>query len=119
MNALDELASRAGIENEFVDAHGEKHVTGDETKRLFLRAMRLNAADDAAAAATLEALDRADWSSPLSPVCVSNVDRGPVAIDGFLDAADPISCRVEGIGDDPSADPAPSFARRLGNPAEP
>jgi malto-oligosyltrehalose trehalohydrolase/4-alpha-glucanotransferase len=61
--ALDELAERMGIEPEFRDVRGRVVRTSAETKRDLLAAMGQDTSDEA-----LEALERAEWLSPLPPV---------------------------------------------------
>lgn len=68
--ALDELADRMGIELEFRDARGQMSRASQKTKRELLAAMGVEAADEAAAIAALEMLDRAEWQRPLPPVLV-------------------------------------------------
>ncbi|HEY0521973.1 MAG TPA: DUF3459 domain-containing protein [Stellaceae bacterium] len=85
--ALDELAERMGIEPEFRDARGRMVRATAETKRSLLAAMGVEAADETAARAALEALERADWERPLPPVAVLRTDAGgPLAVDVTLPA---------------------------------
>jgi 4-alpha-glucanotransferase len=71
-SALDLLAERNGIENEFVDAHGRVRHTPEGTKRALLAAMGVEAADEATAATALAALDHEDWGRSLPPVHVAS-----------------------------------------------
>jgi 4-alpha-glucanotransferase len=84
--ALDELAERMGIEPEFQDARGETKRASAETKRQLLAAMGVDAGDETAAHAALEALDRADWQTPVPPVVVVRSDSGAPSIDVTLRA---------------------------------
>src|SRR3954465_13052793 len=84
--ALDRLAERMGIEDEFRNARGEIVPTAPDTKRRLLAAMGVAAGDDAAADAALAALDRDEWLRPLAPVQVVRTGVGPVAIDLVLPA---------------------------------
>jgi hypothetical protein len=86
MTTLETLAARSGIEAEFRDARGEMHRTTESTQRTLLAAMGVAAGDDAEAAASLQALDRAEWGQPLPQVHVAYVDAGPVTIDLILPA---------------------------------
>ena len=85
-SALDRLADHMGIVPEFRDARGPKVRTTPETKRGLLAAMGQPAEDEAQAAATLDALDRADWLAPLPPVQVVRADADPPAVDLILPA---------------------------------
>jgi 4-alpha-glucanotransferase len=70
MTALEALASRCGIVAAFTDARGERRSTSAEMQRALLAAMGIAAADDAAARASLEELERREWHSALPPVRV-------------------------------------------------
>ncbi len=84
--ALDELAERMGIEPEFRNARGEMVRASAETKRSLLAAMGVQIANEAAARAALEALERAEWERPLPPVAVLRADAVPLAIEITLPA---------------------------------
>ena len=75
MSFLDELARRAGIEAEFVDALGEQRQTPREGKQALLKAMELPAADEVEAEATLDRLTREEWGRALPPCVVLYADR--------------------------------------------
>ncbi|WP_207459899.1 4-alpha-glucanotransferase [Azospirillum sp. SYSU D00513] len=77
---LDRLAERMGIEAEFVNAAGETVRTSAETKRTLLKAMGIDAPDEAAAGERLAELERAELSRPLPPVAVLRIDRPPFAV---------------------------------------
>ena len=77
---LDVLAERAGIEDEFTDAHGILRRTPDDTKRALLAAMGLEVADEAAAAEALAALDREEWGRSLPPVHVAFLTASELSI---------------------------------------
>jgi 4-alpha-glucanotransferase len=70
LNRLDALASFCGIELEYRDARGTVRRAAPETLKAVLAAMGVDASDEAAAAAALQALERADWQTPLPPVAV-------------------------------------------------
>lgn len=78
--ALDELAERMGIEPEFRNARGERVRASAETKRRLLAAMGVEAADEAAARAALEALEEAEWTRPLPPIAVLRAGAEPLAV---------------------------------------
>jgi malto-oligosyltrehalose trehalohydrolase/4-alpha-glucanotransferase len=84
--ALDRLAGRMGIESEFRDARGETKQTDPGTKRALLAAMGLKAANEAEAAAALEALDHAEWVSALPPVQVVRADANALSVELILPA---------------------------------
>lgn len=70
MSALEELASRCGIEEEFEDARGEVRRTSPDTRRALLGAMGFAVDDDEQARAALEHLDRVEWNRVAPPVTV-------------------------------------------------
>ncbi|HXT16757.1 MAG TPA: 4-alpha-glucanotransferase [Gemmatimonadaceae bacterium] len=74
-SALRELADRAGIIPEYVDQTGrETRVASDETRRLLLAAMGLDASSDDAARETLAALDAEERDALIDPVRVVEID---------------------------------------------
>ena len=77
---LEQFAERMGIEPEYLDVRGRTVHTSDETKRALLAAMGHDVADEARAAAALEALDRAEWLTPLPPVQVVRADQVEVSV---------------------------------------
>ncbi len=79
-SALDTLAERTGIENEFIDAHGRARLTPEGTKRALLAAMGVEAGDEATAAEALAALDREEWGRSLPPVHVASRSGGAISI---------------------------------------
>lgn len=84
--ALDALAARMGIEPEFRDARGKLVRASTGTKRSLLAAMGVEAADEAAARAALEALEAAEWTRPLPPVAVLHAGVAPLAVELALPA---------------------------------
>jgi malto-oligosyltrehalose trehalohydrolase/4-alpha-glucanotransferase len=78
--ALDELAERMGIEPEFRNARGETVRASLETKRSLLAAMGVEAGDETAARAALEALQEAEWVRPLPPSTVLRTGDNPLAV---------------------------------------
>ncbi|MFC7544555.1 hypothetical protein ACFQU2_41245 [Siccirubricoccus deserti] len=54
--------------------------TSPETKRSLLAAMGVEAADEEAARAALEALDEAEWTRPLPPIAVLRAGAEPLAV---------------------------------------
>ena len=83
---LNELAGRCGIEPDYRDVRGELKKTSDATSRALLRAMGVTADDEAAASATLTALDQSDWEQPLPPVFVLQRTAPPFTVDMTLPA---------------------------------
>jgi 4-alpha-glucanotransferase len=77
---LDALGERAGIEDQFVDAHGNLRRTTADTKRALLATMGVAAGDEAAASKSLAALDHAEWGRALPPAHVVCPARGPLSI---------------------------------------
>ena len=65
---LDRLARLAGIEDGWWDFYGQWRVVPPATKRAFLAAMGLAAADEAQAAATWTELESRPWRRRLEPV---------------------------------------------------
>lgn len=80
MNSLDLLAQRCGIEETFKDALGETHSTSPDTKRSLLAAMLIDASGEEQARASIEELDRKEWSRTLPPVLVAYAESGPVCV---------------------------------------
>lgn len=70
--ALRELATRAGILDEYVDQTGnETRATSDDTRRALLAAMGIDASTTEAAEAALHALQHDDQSELIAPVVVA------------------------------------------------
>src|SRR4051812_14634784 len=67
--ALDELAMRVGVEDQFFDARGQIIETTAETKRRLLATLGFHGDGDAAIQADLAALNQNDWRGA-PPVCV-------------------------------------------------
>lgn len=84
--ALERLADRMGIELEFRDARGAIVRASRETQRRLLAAMGVDAADEGAATAALEVLDRAEWERPLPPVVVLRSQDDPPSVELTLAA---------------------------------
>ncbi len=80
MNSLDLLAQRCGIEETFKDALGKTHSTSPDTKRSLLAAMLIDASGEEQARASIEELDRKEWSRTLPPVLVAYAESGPVCV---------------------------------------
>jgi malto-oligosyltrehalose trehalohydrolase/4-alpha-glucanotransferase len=85
-DALDRLAERMGIEPEFRDARGRMVRATARIQRLLLKAMGVDAADEAQARSALEALEQTEWLRPLAPVQVVPADSRPPAIDLVMPA---------------------------------
>lgn len=78
--ALDRLARLAGIEDGWWDFYGEWRVVPAETKRVFLAAMGLPAADDQQVRASLRDIETRPWRRPLEPVLVIEEGSPPPSI---------------------------------------
>ena len=87
--ALDELALRCGIEPDYRDVRGDVKKTSAATRRALLRAMDVEADDEAAAAATLAAVDQAEWDRSLPPVFVLHRTGQPFRVAVTLPAGTP------------------------------
>ena len=77
---LDRLAGRMGIETEYTSAAGETVRASEGTVRALLKAMGVDAPDEAAAARVLEDMERDELSRPLPPVVVQRIDRPPLSV---------------------------------------
>lgn len=78
-SALQVLARRCGIADEYLDVWDKPHATSDDTRLALLAAMQLPV-HDADPAAILLALEEADWRRPLPPLLVAKVDTA-IAVD--------------------------------------
>lgn len=98
VSALDRLARLAGIEDGWWDFFGRWRVVPPETKRVFLAAMGLPAADEEQTRASLAALEARPWRRWLDPVLVVEERSGPPAIPLTLPAevdAQPFRWRID------------------------
>ena len=68
--ALQELARRMGVLDSYFDIHGAAHATSNSTRIALLRAMGLDADDDAAAQRVLDRLESSAHDQLLEPVSV-------------------------------------------------
>lgn len=93
--ALDRLAARAGIEASYDNARGEAVPTSPDTQRALLAAMGHGVADEGAAAAALDALERRDWGRSLPPVAVIRRGVEPTVALTLPAASGEVSWRVE------------------------
>lgn len=82
---LDALARAYGIEGEYHDIWGQRHVVGDATKRALLAAMGVPAGDPGTCEHALEEARVRRWRAVLEPVLVAR-ESGPIAIDVRLPA---------------------------------
>jgi malto-oligosyltrehalose trehalohydrolase/4-alpha-glucanotransferase len=80
-SALDRLAERMGIEPAYGSATGGVVRTRAGTKRALLAAMGVEAPDEDAARARLEALEASELARALPPVLVTRADRLPAAVE--------------------------------------
>ncbi|WP_447980312.1 4-alpha-glucanotransferase [Candidatus Nitrospira bockiana] len=72
---LDQVAERYGIEPEYHDIYGNRHVIGPETKRAILGAMGVPARSREELAHALRVHDEANWTRPCDPVIVAPAGR--------------------------------------------
>jgi malto-oligosyltrehalose trehalohydrolase/4-alpha-glucanotransferase len=77
---LDRLAAAMGIEDSYGAAGGHTVRAAPAVKRSLLKAMGIDAPDEAAAAAALAMLERDELGRPLPPVAVLRVDSKPFAV---------------------------------------
>ena len=84
--SLDVLAAKMGIVPEFRDARGNRVRTSEATQRSLLKAMDIEADDDAQVTRSLEMLESEQWQQSLAPVHVIMIGRDPMAIDVVLPA---------------------------------
>ena len=73
---LAALAERVGIAAEYHDITGTRHVTTDQTKRDFLRAMGFQVDSTAALAVAIRDWDEKSWRQPCDPVRIIYEDEG-------------------------------------------
>ncbi|MGH7231323.1 MAG: 4-alpha-glucanotransferase, partial [Nitrospiraceae bacterium] len=71
---LDELAARFGIDSDYHDIFGQRHVTTSDTKRAILDAMGVEAGTAEGVARELAASCQAVWRTPCDPVLVRRVE---------------------------------------------
>lgn len=77
---LDALARTYGIEGEYHDIWGQRHVVGDATKRALLAAMGVSADDPGTCERALEEARVQRWRAVLEPVLIAR-ESEPPAID--------------------------------------
>jgi 4-alpha-glucanotransferase len=80
MTGLEQLARQAGIQEAVPNIEGDNQPVSDETNRRLLKAMDIDAVDEAAAASSLSHLEDAMWSKELPPVLVFYDEKGPFAV---------------------------------------
>ena len=95
-DALERLASIAGIQPVFRDYFGNETRVSDATKIALLSAMGYDVASDARIEATLLAAQHESWLRMLPPVAV--VAAGGVRDDRDLDALAAIGCEAAVMG---------------------
>ena len=77
--ALERLAALCGIEADYHDIWGKRHLTSDRTRRMLLAAMGI--APDADPARLAEDIENRDWRRLLPPVRVARLSDAPLAIE--------------------------------------
>jgi len=70
---VDELAKLFGIDPEYYDIFGQRHIPSAETKRAILRAMGVHTATHDQMTRELAAVQEATWRQPCEPVLVQRV----------------------------------------------
>ncbi|HYG89575.1 MAG TPA: 4-alpha-glucanotransferase [Azospirillum sp.] len=85
-SALDRLAERMGIEASYTDASGKTVYATPDVIRSLLRAMGVDAPDEAAAERRLAELEKAELARTLPPAAVLRVDRPPFVVPVTLPA---------------------------------
>ncbi|HXP98261.1 MAG TPA: 4-alpha-glucanotransferase [Telmatospirillum sp.] len=86
-NALDRLATLAGIEEGWIDFFGQYRPVSDETKRAFLSAMGFNVESEGDVVSSLIEMETKPWRRHLDPVLVWPERNGPPTISLTLPAA--------------------------------
>ena len=74
---LDRLADRYGIEAQYDDIYGRRHVVGSDTKRAILSAMGIRTDSLGTMQAELETLEDALWRQPCDTVLVARAGSTP------------------------------------------
>ncbi len=77
--ALERLAALCGIEADYHDIWGKRHLTSDRTRRMLLAAMGI--APDADPARLAEDIENRDWRRLLPPVRVARLTDAPLDIE--------------------------------------
>ena len=76
---LDKLASAVGIASEYTDKAGQIHVTADETKLFFLKAMGVPAETEKERLSSLEYFEELPWRRMMPHTAVVLTDELPAA----------------------------------------
>ena len=79
--ALHVLARTYGIEGEYHDIWGQRHLVGDDTKRALLAAMGVSAGDSGACERALEEARVQRWRRVIEPVLVARESESVIGID--------------------------------------
>jgi len=74
---LDRLADRFGIDSQYDDIYGRRHVVGADTKRAILSAMGIRTDSLEGMTTQLEMLDDAQWREPCDTVLVVRAGSTP------------------------------------------
>jgi 4-alpha-glucanotransferase len=78
--ALERAASRCGVECEYTDTWGRRHVASDQALEEILHALGVPAGSDEEIHAALERRDLAEWSRPVDPAVVVFEDSDNIAL---------------------------------------
>jgi 4-alpha-glucanotransferase len=76
-SVLDDASQRWGIDAEFWDIWGRKHITPPETKQAVLRAMGVDTATAESIRNAIRERDRKQWTSLVPPCLVISATSGP------------------------------------------
>lgn len=91
---LHQLAARAGLARDWVDANNRPQQVNDDVLRRVLEALGHAAHDDRAIASSLAALEQADDSEHLPPLLTTEVGT-PLALSHWFAANSAVDCTLE------------------------
>ena len=76
---LDDLAEIVGIASEYTDKSGQVHITPEETKLFFLKAMGIPAATPKERETSLKRFKEMPWKRRIAPTTVVLTDEFPAS----------------------------------------
>ncbi len=76
--SLSRAAQLCGVEPEFWDIFGNRHVTSRETNEAIVGALGFSTESEEQLRAGLERIERADWTEVLGPCLVMSVEQQPI-----------------------------------------
>jgi 4-alpha-glucanotransferase len=80
MTSLEELAERCGIQSTVPNIQGDDEPVKDGSRQQILKAMGIEAGDEASAASSLSRLEEERWSRALPYVSVIYQNKGPATV---------------------------------------